>query len=192
MSHPATAHLANWLGGSSVTDGSVAYYLASSRLPVWGSNTLPAAPSVYNEFEDEWVAYGGLPDTDDEWADIATPCLAVMYRGENWPEGPYAYEQANGSGHDGTIDLSVIVCVRGETKALNQRNAYYYARATKGSLYALGYGTDTQRTLASMGIRLGRVQSCKRANAQTIKGDYTALSAWDVQYAITESVPVSM
>lgn len=192
MSHQATRHIGEWLGGSSATDGSVAYYLALAGFPKYSGDTLPSAPTSYNEWEDDWVAYGSLPDADDLIASIETPCVAVSFRQLDFPTGPDAYEQATGMVQKGLITLGVMLAVRGETKSENQRSIGYLARATHGSLIALGQGTDTQRTLTDQGIQLGRVQSFRRSSAQMEKGDMTIVGGWDVTYAITETVPVSM
>lgn len=189
MSHPATAHVADWFAASADTDGSVGNLLTS--IPMYSDDALPDTLSVYDEWRDDWVAAGELPDADDSLADITTPCIAVLFNQQAFSDGPYAHADAAGMAQDGTITLHAFIAVRGPLRADTLRQVSYLARATHGSLLSLGMATDTQRTITGMGIRLGRVQNITRSRAQFRKGDITGVTGWDVTYAITESVPVS-
>lgn len=190
MSHVVVPHVADWLGDDAETEGSVGYLL--TKVPLWDTDALPSpSPSVYDEWRDDWVALGELPDADDVLAEITTPCIAVQFRSVTFPKGPEGYAESTGMVVDGLISLSAFIAVRGPLKADSQRYIGYLARATMGSLYALGYGTDTNRTVVDQGVRLGRVQSMSRNSAQQQKGDITLVTGWDVSYAITETIPVS-
>jgi hypothetical protein len=188
MSHIAIPHIAAWL---SDPDGDYAVGALLQSVPRYGTDAIPETPVIYNDYEHDWAALGLLPDTDDELAEIAitTPLLAVKLLGEDSVREPYAQPSSNRA-EDDLLRVGVLIAIRSTSPAANARALSYYARVVKNSLRALGFASDTDRTVVNAGVRLGRVQSMSRGSGSTQKGDLLADTTLVVAFAMTESTAV--
>lgn len=183
MSHVICAHVADWLDASAASIDTLL-----QTVPRYSDDVIPDAPTLYDAYRDDWVAFGALPATDDELAEITAPLVAVQYMQDDVTRVPHGTPV--GTSADSVIKLRISVAIRGTSAAGDARALSYYVRATKGSLWALGFGTNTDRTATDTGIRLGRVQSMSSYAMQPTKV-LTSVAGIDVSYDMTETIPVS-
>lgn len=188
MSHPALATIADWMSDETSSSG-INTLLTS--VPLYSDDVLPdTPPAVYDEWRDDWVASGVVPDSDDSLGGITSPLVALTMTRNEFTEGPFQFDATN-MGLNSTLRFGVLIGVRGPLTAALGRSCFYLSRVVLNSLEALSQGTDTERTVTGTGIQLRRMQSIARGGLSKPIKDITGVTGWDVVFALTESTALT-